>query len=164
MKKEQFEDFLTQHERRIYNYIWNLVRNEADAQDLTQITFLAFYEHIESIDAETSLAYLYRIAHNKSYSHLKKNSRFISKDPGDFNLMPAPKEYSEPDFSPLHAALAELPPKLSGVLHLQYFEKLSYKEISARLGISVKAVESLCVRAKKILRKKMMKEEAQAEV
>lgn len=160
MKKEQFEDFLTQNERRIYNYIWNLVHNEADAQDLTQLSFLSFYEHIESIEPATALSYLYRIAHNKSYSHLKKNARFITRDPSDFNLIPAPAEKTEPDFSPLHQALAELPPKLSGVLHLQYFEKLSYKEISARLGISVKAVESLCVRAKKILRKKMVQEQA----
>ena len=157
MKKEQFEDFLRQHEKRIHHYIWNLVRNEADAQDLLQTVFLAFYEHIEGIDESTSLAYLYRIAHNKSLSYIKKNSRYISRDPSDFNLMKAPVEAPEEDYSELHRALAELPPKLSGVLHLQYFDKLSYKEIAASLGVSVKAVESLCVRAKKLLRKKLMK-------
>jgi RNA polymerase sigma factor (sigma-70 family) len=44
------------------------------------------------------------------------------------------------------------------VIQLQYYESLSYKEISERLGITVKAVESLLVRARKILRKKLVKE------
>jgi len=42
------------------------------------------------------------------------------------------------------------------VIQLQYYEKLSYKDISGALGISMKAVESLLVRAKRILRKKML--------
>lgn len=157
MRPDQFEDFLAQHERRIYNYIWGLVHNEADAQDLVQISFLSFYEHIQTIEESTALAYMYRIAHNKSLSYLKKNSRYISKDPVDFNLLAAPKPPEEVDYSPLHQALSELPPKLSMVMHLQYYEKLSYKEIALRMDTTVKAVESLCVRAKKILRKKLMK-------
>jgi RNA polymerase sigma factor (sigma-70 family) len=44
------------------------------------------------------------------------------------------------------------------VIQLQYYEGLSYKDISSQLGISVKAVESLLVRAKKILRKKLVQE------
>lgn len=44
------------------------------------------------------------------------------------------------------------------MIHLQYYEKLSYKEIAKKLGITVKAVESLLVRAKKQLRKKLLRE------
>jgi len=60
----------------------------------------------------------------------------------------------------VEASLHELPVKLATVIHLQYYEKLSYKEISLQLGISLKAVESLLVRAKKQLRKKLLKDRA----
>jgi len=55
-------------------------------------------------------------------------------------------------------AIRDLPPRMAAVIQLQYYESLSYKDISDRLGITVKAVESLLVRARKILRKKLVKE------
>jgi RNA polymerase sigma-70 factor (ECF subfamily) len=68
------------------------------------------------------------------------------------------------DYSLLHSAIKELPPRLASVIQLQYFDKLSYKEIAEKLGISVKAVESLLVRAKKRLRKKLMKDRMEGKV
>ncbi|HNV63248.1 MAG TPA: sigma factor-like helix-turn-helix DNA-binding protein [Candidatus Cloacimonas acidaminovorans] len=47
---------------------------------------------------------------------------------------------------------------MAAVIQLQYYEKMSYKEISATLGISIKAVESLLVRAKRTLRKKILQD------
>lgn len=159
MNKDRFEDFLKVNEKRIYHYIWALTHHEADAQDVVQATFIAFYEHIDGVDESTAVSYLYRIAHNKSLTHLKQKSRYVQTDPILFaNLpdksAPAPEE----DYTSLHAAIASLPVKLATVVQLQYFESLSYRQISEQLGISVKAVESLCVRAKKLLRKKLMKD------
>lgn len=156
MKKEQFESFLSSHEKRIYNYIWTLVHHEADAQDLVQVSFLAFYEHIDGIDEATALSYLYRIAHNKSMTLLKARSKMIPRDPEVFARIPQSNPAPAQDYSDLQAAIASLPVKLSTVIHLQYYEQLPYKEIALKLGTSVKAVESLLVRAKKLLRKKMM--------
>lgn len=156
MKKEQFEGFLSSNEKRIYNYIWTLVRHEADAQDVLQASFMAFYEHIDGIEDATALAYLYRISHNKSMNLLKQRSRMIPQDPEVFERIPQINPPPEQDYSELTLAIAALPVKLSTVIHLQYYEQLSYKDISTRLGISLKAVESLLVRAKKLLRKKMM--------
>ena len=158
MKRERFEEFLSKNEKRIFNYIWHLTRNETDAQDVTQAAFIAFFEHIESIDESSAVAYMYKIAYNKSITFIKNKARYVEKDPADFQYLAAPVKPEEPDYSALHAAMKELPPKLAGVIHLQYFEKLSYKEIASQLGTTVKAVESLCVRAKKILRKKLMQE------
>jgi DNA-directed RNA polymerase specialized sigma24 family protein len=47
---------------------------------------------------------------------------------------------------------------MAAVIQLQYIRNLSYKDISERLGISLKAVESLLVRAKRVLRKKISQE------
>ncbi len=161
MKKEQFEQFLRDNEKRIYHYLLTLLGNDNDANDVVQMTFLSFYEHIDRVESATAVSYLYRIAHNKSMTFLKQKNRYLSLDPQSFAHLPdrsAPDP--EPDFSALKQALSELPVKLATVIHLQYYEKLSYKEISLQLGISLKAVESLLVRAKKQLRKKLLKDRA----
>ncbi|HNZ07902.1 MAG: sigma-70 family RNA polymerase sigma factor [Candidatus Cloacimonetes bacterium] len=159
MQASQFEAFLQNNQKRIYHYLISLTGNEPDAQDLVQIVFIAFYEHIDRVEEATALAYLYKIAHNKCMTFLKQKSRYISADPKSFDHIPdRPQNSPEPDFSPLRDAVQALPPRLASVIQLQYYEKLSYKEISTQLGISVKAVESLLVRAKKILRKKLVKE------
>ncbi|MDY0151867.1 MAG: RNA polymerase sigma factor [Candidatus Cloacimonas sp.] len=165
MKKEQFEAFLSTNEKRIFRYLWNLCANEQDAMDILQSVFIAVYQNIEKIEEATALAYTYKIAHNKCMTFLKQNSRYIQVEPSSFNSIPD-RSAAEPetDYSKLQTAVKALPPKLAVVIQLQYYDKLSYKEISEALGISVKAVESLLVRAKRILRKKMLQDNAREQV
>ncbi|MCB5258934.1 MAG: RNA polymerase sigma factor [Candidatus Cloacimonetes bacterium] len=157
MKKESFEEFLSAHEKRIYRYLLGLTANEHDAMDLVQTVFIAIYEKFERIEEPTALSYTYRVAHNKAMTFLKQKSRYVDVDPSSFvNVLKAPEPPEEQDYTFLHKALKDLPPRMAAVIQLQYYENMSYKEISTRLGISVKAVESLLVRAKRILRKKIM--------
>lgn len=159
MRPESFERFLTDNEKRIYNYLLRFVEVDDDANDLVQNVFLAFYERIGDIDEKTAVAYLYRMAHNMALNFIKHQKRMILKAPADFqNIRDKSHAQPETDYTILNKAIKDLPVKLSTVIHLQYYENLSYKAISEKLGISVKAVESLLVRAKKQLRKKILKE------
>ncbi len=159
MKAERFEPFLKENEKRIHNYLLRFLEVDDDAQDLLQNIFIAFYDRLGEIEEKTATAYLYRMAHNMALNWIKQRKRFILKAPADFaNLRDTSQKDPPPDYAFLNRAVRELPVRLSTVIHLQYYENLSYKEISARLGISVKAVESLLVRAKKLLRKKIIKE------
>ena len=159
MKKEHFEAFLTANEKRIYNYILTLCNNEQDALDIVQTVFIAVYKNLERIDEATALAYTYKIAHNKCLSFLKQKARYVNIEPEKFNCIPEKTvTANETDYTVLKNAISTLPPRLAAVIQLQYYEKMSYKEISATLGISIKAVESLLVRAKRILRKKILQD------
>lgn len=158
MKKESFEAFLSANEKRIFRYLLTLCGNEQDALDLVQGVFIAVYQNLERIEDKTALAYTYKIAHNKCMSFLKQKARYIPLDPSAFSGIPDKKPAPEPDYRALSKAVAELPPRLAAVIQLQYYDGLAYKEIATQLGISVKAVESLLVRAKRILRKKMLQE------
>lgn len=165
MRKEQFEDFMNAHFKRIYHYLLTLLGNDHDANDVVQMVFLAFYEHIDRVEEPTALAYVYRIAYNKSMTFLKQKNRFVQIEPGTFDRYPDKNvPEPEPDHSLLHAAIRELPPRLASVIQLQYYEKMSYKDMAEHLGISVKAVESLLVRAKKRLRKKLLKDRREGRV
>lgn len=159
MHKERFEPFLKANEKRIYHYLLTLLGNDMDAKDVVQMTFISFYEHIDRVEEPTAVAYVYRIAYNKSMTFLKQKGRYIPCEPSVFDRIPDKPSTPHPtDYSTLHEAMRQLPVRLAAVIHLQYYENLSYKQISEQLGISMKAVESLLVRAKKVLRKKMMKE------
>jgi len=159
MKPESFETFLTENERRIHNYLLRFVEVDDDAQDLVQNVFIAFYDRIRDIDDKTATAYLYRMSHNMALNWIKQRKRYVLKPMEDFQNIPdTPHHAEEPNHYILNKAIQSLPVKLSTVIHLQYYENLSYKEISDKLGISIKAVESLLVRAKKQLRKIIMKE------
>jgi RNA polymerase sigma-70 factor (ECF subfamily) len=159
MRQDQFEAFLRSHEKRIFHYLLSLLGNDTDASDVVQQVFISFYEHIDRVEESTALAYVYKIAHNKSMTFLKQKSRYISYEPQVFDRIPdKPQAQPEQDYSALQDAIRKLPPRLAAVILLQYYERLSYKQISEQLGISVKAVESLLVRAKKLLRKELLKE------
>jgi RNA polymerase sigma-70 factor (ECF subfamily) len=159
MKPESFEKFLTDNEKRIYNYLLRFVEVDDDANDLLQNVFLAFYGRIHDIEEKTATAYVYRMAHNMALNWIKHQKRMVLRPPEDFaNLRDKSTSSDEPDYSILNKAIQELPVKLSTVIHLQYYENMSYKAIGEKLGISVKAVESLLVRAKKQLRKKIIQE------
>lgn len=159
MITEDFESFLEANEKRIYHYLITLTGNEVDAQDLVQDAFIAFYEHIDRIESATALSYIYRIAHNKAMTFLKQSKRYVSHPREVFESIPDTSNASPAaDYSALKLALSELPIKLATVIHLQYYDRLSYKEIATHLELSVKAVETLIVRAKRILRKKLVQD------
>jgi RNA polymerase sigma-70 factor (ECF subfamily) len=159
MHPDRFESFLSENEQRIHNYILRFMDVDEDAKDLVQNVFIAFYDRLKDIDDKTALAYLYRMAHNMAINWQKKSRKYLLKSPEAFQNIPGKNYHPEAtDYSILNKAIASLPVKLSTVIHLQYYDNLSYKEISSRLSISVKAVESLLVRAKKLLRKKIMQE------
>ena len=50
MRKEQFEEFLSAHEKRIYHYLLSLLGNDSDANDVVQMVFISFYEHIDRVE------------------------------------------------------------------------------------------------------------------
>ena len=74
---EAFGRLYEEHFDRIYRYIVLRVRNQADAEDLTQQVFLKALEHIGSYRYKGMpfSSWLFRIAHNQVVDHWKKKSR-----------------------------------------------------------------------------------------
>lgn len=72
-----FGQLYEEHFDRIYRYIVLRVRNQADAEDLTQQVFLKALEHIGSYRYRGMpfSSWLFRIAHNQVVDHWKKKSR-----------------------------------------------------------------------------------------
>ena len=74
---EAFNHLVSRWEKRLYNYLLRLVSNRPgyreDALDLAQEAFLKAYQSIGTLaDAGKFSSWLYRIAHNLAFSHLRR--------------------------------------------------------------------------------------------
>lgn len=152
MSPESFESFLKINKNRIYGYLLRFVEIDDDAQDLMQELCIAFYHKIEQIESETALSYMYRMAHNMALNWRKRNAKTFLRPNDDFDRMKSIDEVTERPFV-VNKAIAKLPPKLATIVHMYYYDKMSYKEISLQTGRSIKAVDSMLNRARIKLRR-----------
>src|SRR3984957_15089249 len=73
---ERQERFVSEHLRRIFLLIYRIVRNVADAQDLTQEAFIKALQRQDQLKDELKAAHwLSRIATNTAIDFLRRNGR-----------------------------------------------------------------------------------------
>ena len=140
---------------KILNYVNKIVGDVENSQDIVQDTFLACYQNMNRIEEDYLLPYLYKTAHNKAINFVKKNSRFIIGNLPEivYNDSLEDEIRQEKLEKAVTACFQKLKPKYAMVLELQFYQKKSYKEISEITGISIPAIESILVRAKKACKK-----------
>ena len=166
-----FRDLVTEFEKKVYNTCLGLLQNTEDAEDLTQEVFVAVYESIHSFKGEAKLStWIYRIAVTKSLEYLrmkKRKKRFaffqqvftneygeLNKEAGHFDHPGVQLENKE-RAAILFKAIEQLPENQKSAFILHKLEGLSYAEISEVMHSTVSAVESLMVRARQNLQKKL---------
>jgi len=141
------------------NTVFRILKDKALAEDLAQDTFFKFWEKRQDINIQTSLkAYLRRMAVNESLYYLRKNKKFQKEEgiePSDIGIATETVEdqllHQELE-DKISAAIKTLPPRCQEVFRLSRFEELSYKEIAAKMDISIKTVENQMGKALKLLR------------
>jgi len=71
---EAYNHLVSRWEKRIFNYLYRLVKDREDAMDLSQDVFLKAHQNLKKLeDADRFAPWLFRIAHNEAYSLLRKN-------------------------------------------------------------------------------------------
>ena len=88
MTKDQFSQLVSQYERLVYTVCFQLVRDAAAAEDLTQETFLSAWLHRDGIPQGYERQWLGRIAANKAKDHLQSAWTRHSVLPGDEAMPP----------------------------------------------------------------------------
>jgi RNA polymerase sigma-70 factor, ECF subfamily len=166
-----FEVLVERHQTSILNLIYRLIGDRTKAKDLAQEVFLRIWQAAKSYKPEAKFTtWIYRISANLCFNELKSSRRkklfpFLRPD-ADHETG---TEEDLPDRSPspedlllakerslqIAEALQSLPENQRLAIILKRYDDLSYEEIARVLGCSVPAVESLLVRAKGALQKKM---------
>ena len=141
----------------IYRSAFAYCRNSADAEDITQETFIKrFQSDISFPDDKTEKAWLIRVAANKCRDMFRSaRYRYF------YNSVPldeAELVYETPEESAVYHAVMELPPKYRIVIHLYYYEGYTVTETAKIIGKSETAVRTQLYRARKLLKKSLGEE------
>ncbi len=150
-------EFYKSYSPKILSYLLKRLARHEDAEDLTNDVFLEAIDSLSFLRREESvLAWLYRIAHNKTvdfYRKQKIKSILLSQMPF---LQIAASEINQPEFQfeknkirdRIELSLQSLSLSYQKILKLHYEDNVPVKELAVELKLSFKAAESLLFRAR----------------
>src|ERR1041385_586326 len=162
LSSEQQTQFVSENLRRVFLLIYRIVGNVADAQDLTQESFIKALQRQDQLkDLDKAAHWLSRIASNTAIDFLRRSGRASFTD---IEELPEPFT-SSPEESPeqlvlrsehreyLQAGLDVLTERERTALLLRDVEELPAEEVAARLNCSKATVRSHIANARVKLRR-----------
>lgn len=147
--KEQYE--------KIYAFCYFKVHNVQVAEDITQETFLKYFETTHYLEKGKKLAFLYTIARNFCIDYFRKNRHSENLD----DLSELADEKSEDNLTvfAVRAAVSKLDDKEQEIVLLRYTNELGIGEIAEYLGISKFALYRKLNAIKRKLKQDLRKED-----
>lgn len=145
---EAFESLFTSHFKLVYQYVHKISKDHGLSLDTAQETFISLWTHKEKIDNDRSIiGLLYKTAHNRYVDQCRKDQRqqilkqefYIEKMS---ELIDEDRSKKNKKIKLLRKEIALLPPKCREIFELAKLDGLKYKEIAAKLKVSVKTVEN----------------------
>jgi RNA polymerase sigma factor (sigma-70 family) len=153
-RDQAFETLYRRHVKDVYHYALALLRNPADAEDVTQTTFMNAYRAYKRGDEILKPQHwLIKNAHNVARTRYARASRRVKEVPLEDHIdqLALPEE-ERPNVVGVLQALGRLPFNQRAALVMRELEGRSYVEIADTLGVSVSAVETLIFRGRRSLR------------
>lgn len=149
---------------RYGNLVWSIcykfTNDYFEAQDLTQDTFLAVYNHLPSFDGRNERAWICRIAANKGLDYVKQAQRRIQPEEGTFfSLLESSQKSAEEEIlekdakERLYEACRSLKPPYNEVAVDYFFKEMTAAEIASVRNKKEKTVQTQIYRAKAMLKK-----------
>lgn len=145
---DAYNQLILRHQGKIYAMILNMIRNDADAWDLSQDVFIKAWKALPSFENRSLFStWLFRITHNVVYDWVRKrkiessgelNDEIFNRDRIDLSAKTAPALIESPDEAlsnselriKIGAALEKISPEHREVVILKDVQGLSYKEIA----------------------------------
>ena len=152
----------TAHRDRIHRYILRMVRDRAEAEDLTQETFLRSHRHLDTLrDPEAMRAWLYRIATHVCLDRLRQRKRLMPLASDDAPERSEPPAVGTPSVlqvveqkemsACVQGYLDQLPDSYRAVILLHDLHSLTAAQIAELLGVRVGTVKIRLHRARRKL-------------
>lgn len=165
-----FAILVERFQRKIFRVAFAIVRDEAEADTITQDTFVQAYTNLSRFEGRAGLeTWLTRIAINRSRDSLRRRrfvSFFSSRDDGDEErevMLEPVDERPDPErqlmSSQLRVAIQRaerrLSPQQKTIFRLRHHENLSLEEIADHLGLRAGTVRAHLFRAIHKVRKEL---------
>ena len=147
-EKDAACELLRIHYTDVYSYLRRLCVRQADAEDLTQQTFLKAWSSLDGFKGRSRFStWLYRIAHN-TYIDFQRANAGSNRDRSDqwwaecIDKNPDPlANVAERQLAlRLYETVDQLDDDKRHVVHLHYYQGLSIRETAKVLGIATSTV------------------------
>jgi RNA polymerase sigma-70 factor, ECF subfamily len=162
-EEDLLETAVRDHARLVYRIAYSVLRNDAEAEDATQETFLRALRYGKKMDGiNDQKAWLARIAWRVAVERRKGvvKAAAETEEAGETLVSPgrgADRILLENERNAvLEQLISALPSPLRDALVLSTLEEIAPREVAAMLGISEAAVRSRSFRAREILREKLL--------
>ncbi len=160
-----YDQLVRRHQRTVYRWAFNVVRNHDVADEVAQEVFVRTYLALERIDPERPLgSWLCKTTVNVALNLLRKQrfreqwaqeNRTESEELASNADEPDAKLRRHRVIARLEQSISKLPPVYRTALLLRTRDHLSYGEIAEAMGVSLGTVMSRLNRARKRLRTMM---------
>ncbi len=159
--KAALEALIKRYLQPIYGFSYKYVKNQADAEDVTQEVFVKVWRNLKKFDLQRPFRpWLYKIARNTCLDMLKKKSPVLFSELNEAeggssfeeNLIAetkSPAEAAEAALAAakLNSAVAKLKPNYAEVVAMYHQQELNFREISKALHQPLNTVKSRYRRA-----------------
>jgi len=152
---EAFGQIIVRYQQLAWRTAYRYIGNYSDAEEIAQEAFLRILESAKNYRSLAKFStYLYKVLANLCLDHTRKkrpqlaNNLFFDKEnteTPDSNLQIQERNQT------IQSAVESLPARQRLAVILRYYENLSYEQIAAAMGTSIKATERLLARARKKL-------------
>jgi len=163
-----FDYLVTYYHSSVYNLVYGILSDRADAADVTQEVFLHVFRGIRGFRGGSSLkTWLYRISVRQALNHRRwcwRHHRMQTSIDSENDENGAPLELKDDDATPfdqcathemqatVRRALTDVPPVFRSAVILRDLEGLSYEEVAEVLEVSVGTVKSRIMRGRRLLK------------
>ena len=151
-----YSDLVVRHLPAIEVYAKRIVNDDTLAQDVAQDVMVVLWQRASDFNPNKArlTTWLHRIAHNRCIDIMRKRQREVSWDPSE-SEHPLTESDTPREQRSIDVALKRLSESQRTALVLTYYQNLSNREVAEIMNSSVRAVESLLVRARGNLKKQL---------
>ena len=151
-----FDKLIRKYDRQIMNLLLNILKNEDDASDAYQNTFIKVYNSLGQFNRESSFyTWVYRIAVNTAYSFYSKRPDHAefdeeihsSKETQDFQIAGELELTDEEKREMVKKEIEKLSLQQKSVVYMKSFEGMKFKEIAEAMSLNEGTVKKYFFRA-----------------
>ena len=162
---------IEQHSPEVYRLALRLMRNEAEAEEVVQETFLNAFKSIDQFDGRAEIrTWLYRIAHNTALMRFRRvepdqvpvdemsdpdEGALVPRALFDWCCLPEHEMDRAEVRGELERAIHAMPEKLRAVFIMRELEELSTEATAEALGVSEEVVKTRLRRGRLWLRERL---------
>lgn len=162
---DAFTEIVRRHTQRFFSLAFRSLQHQGDAEDVVQSAFIKLWQNPQAWNSEKSqfTTWFYRVIVNACHDHRRKNKRLVDVDDqtieaatqavsSEQHLLESQQQVSWRQQC-LEVAIDRLPASQRDALNLVVYSELPQKQAAEVMGISLKALESLLVRARRAMAK-----------